>query len=213
LWGTPYIASIMLNTMTVYGWCVLPVLFPSCSSNLDLAHHTNVCGGPLAFHYINLVSHIAFCQSLACVVSLYHHTNVCTHHGWTCEIYPPPSPDRRPPTDLHTACRDALGLHWLDQHLGLASSRRRQLRRNWGHAEAIHILQQRTATHRIAAQLCETANDKVWQACLTLSKQSLAERKHNISVELQLLGPVATRLCRPSHAPQSHVQLQCGLAQ
>jgi hypothetical protein len=30
-----------------------------------------VCGGPLAFHYANLVSHTAFRQSLACVSLLY----------------------------------------------------------------------------------------------------------------------------------------------
>jgi hypothetical protein len=30
-----------------------------------------VCGGPLAFHYANLMSHTAFRQSLACVSLLY----------------------------------------------------------------------------------------------------------------------------------------------
>jgi hypothetical protein len=30
-----------------------------------------VCGGPLAFHYANLISHTAFRQSLACVSLLY----------------------------------------------------------------------------------------------------------------------------------------------
>jgi hypothetical protein len=30
-----------------------------------------VCGGPLAFHYANLMSHTAFSQSLACVSLLY----------------------------------------------------------------------------------------------------------------------------------------------
>jgi hypothetical protein len=32
-----------------------------------------VCGGPLAFHYANLMSHTAFCQSLACVRLLFQH--------------------------------------------------------------------------------------------------------------------------------------------
>jgi hypothetical protein len=44
-----------------------------------------VCGGPLAFHYANLMSHTAFHQSLACVRILYHHVPalllVCTGHG------------------------------------------------------------------------------------------------------------------------------------
>jgi hypothetical protein len=37
-WGTPYLASIMLITLTVDGWCVLPVFFPPChrrSTNLN----------------------------------------------------------------------------------------------------------------------------------------------------------------------------------
>jgi hypothetical protein len=32
-----------------------------------------VCGGPLAYHYANLMSHTAFRQSLACVSLLYQH--------------------------------------------------------------------------------------------------------------------------------------------
>jgi hypothetical protein len=37
-----------------------------------------VCGGPLAFHYANLMSHTAFRQSLACVGVLYQ-LQACTH--------------------------------------------------------------------------------------------------------------------------------------
>jgi hypothetical protein len=32
-----------------------------------------VCGGPLALHYANLMSHTAFRQSLACVSLLFQH--------------------------------------------------------------------------------------------------------------------------------------------
>jgi hypothetical protein len=42
-WGTPCVASIMLVTITVEGWCVLPVFFPSChrrSSKLNIHKHT-----------------------------------------------------------------------------------------------------------------------------------------------------------------------------
>jgi hypothetical protein len=38
-----------------------------------------VCGGPLAFHYANLMSHTAFRQSLACVSLLYQ---VCAKQVW-----------------------------------------------------------------------------------------------------------------------------------
>jgi hypothetical protein len=47
-----------------------------------------VCGGPLAFHYANLMSHTAFRQSLACVSLLYLHTRVfsCVCHPWSCVV-------------------------------------------------------------------------------------------------------------------------------
>jgi hypothetical protein len=38
------------------------------------------CGGPLAFHDTNLVSHIASRQSLACVESLYQHPKASANH-------------------------------------------------------------------------------------------------------------------------------------
>jgi hypothetical protein len=38
-----------------------------------------VCGGPLAFHYANLMSHTAFRQSLACVSLLYLHSTTAIH--------------------------------------------------------------------------------------------------------------------------------------
>jgi hypothetical protein len=35
-----------------------------------------VCGGPLAYHYANLVSHTAFRHSLACVSLLFQHSEL-----------------------------------------------------------------------------------------------------------------------------------------
>jgi hypothetical protein len=42
-----------------------------------------VCGGPLAFHYANLMSHTAFRQSLACVGLLYQHMSIAVAHHYT----------------------------------------------------------------------------------------------------------------------------------
>jgi hypothetical protein len=45
-----------------------------------------VCGGPLAFHYANLMSHTAFRQSLACVSLLYQcrHTTIADPRSTVC---------------------------------------------------------------------------------------------------------------------------------
>jgi hypothetical protein len=48
-----------------------------------------VCGGPLAFHYANLMSHSAFRQSLACVSLLYQiplqHGSLRLSYSIVCE--------------------------------------------------------------------------------------------------------------------------------
>jgi hypothetical protein len=61
-----------------------------------------VCGGPLALHYANLMSHLAFRQSLACVESLIPSSDSVTSRS-SCSppplMQPPPPPapyDRDP---------------------------------------------------------------------------------------------------------------------
>jgi hypothetical protein len=49
-----------------------------------------VCGGPLAFHYANLMSHTAFRQSLACVSLLFPtvpHFLCCKHTTCCCYLH------------------------------------------------------------------------------------------------------------------------------
>jgi hypothetical protein len=43
-----------------------------------------VCGGPLAFHYANLMSHTAFRQSLACVSLLFQICSQCLSTTCSC---------------------------------------------------------------------------------------------------------------------------------
>jgi hypothetical protein len=42
----------------------------------EVTSERGVCGGPLAFHYANLMSHTAFRQSLACVSLLHQEVTV-----------------------------------------------------------------------------------------------------------------------------------------
>jgi hypothetical protein len=65
---------------------------PSTAGQL-VTSERGVCGGPLAFHYANLMSHTAFRQSLACVSLLYQLT--ITHDGLLI-IQHPPTAQRTP---------------------------------------------------------------------------------------------------------------------
>jgi hypothetical protein len=67
-----------------------------------------VCGGPLAFHYANIMSHSAFRQSVACVSLLYRHcakqSSTCTptSHGYMHTAYQADSATHK--EHVHASC-------------------------------------------------------------------------------------------------------------
>jgi hypothetical protein len=98
-WGTPCAASIMLITLTVDEWCVLPVFFPSCHrrpTKLNLLQARKVtCDQP---------SERSLTNGLA-------HSGKATSYPWTCTC----------PQNTHAHYKSRNGNDHLNKFVNFAS--------------------------------------------------------------------------------------------
>jgi hypothetical protein len=69
----PVLLDSLFLALTLQLFLVTPLLLHNA---IQCTSERGVCGGPLAFHYANLMSHTAFRQSLACVSLLFLHSAI-----------------------------------------------------------------------------------------------------------------------------------------